>query len=68
MKKNGNKQMLESYKVFPFIAWGLTFGFAVFVYNITVELRDITSDLQERTAHLQQKVDTPIDQITDFEQ
>lgn len=67
MNKNGNKQMLESYKIFPFIAWGLTFGFALFVYNITVELREITSDLEERTTQLQQKIDTPINEVTDFD-
>jgi hypothetical protein len=67
MNKNGNKQMLESYKIFPFIAWGLTFGFALFVYNITVELKEITSDLEERTAQLQMKVETPSGELTDFD-
>lgn len=59
--------MLESYKIFPFIAWGLTFGFALFVYNITVDLKEITLDLQERTTQLQIKVDTPAGELTDFD-
>jgi hypothetical protein len=48
MKKTTGKRSLEGYKIFPFIAWGLTFAFAVFVYNITTELQDVAEKLQSQ--------------------
>lgn len=49
MKKTTGKRSLEGYKIFPFIAWGLTLAFAVFVYNITTELQGIAEQLQSQT-------------------
>lgn len=57
MKTNGNDKALESYKIFPFLAWGLTIGFAFFVYNITVELKETTTELEIRTKILQERID-----------
>jgi len=56
MKTNGNDKALESYKIFPYVAWILTFAFAVFVYNITVELRTVAESLQAQTNFLQERI------------
>jgi hypothetical protein len=67
MKTNGNDKSLETYKIFPYIAWAITFIFAYFVYNITIDLKMVAQDLQDKTQQLQEKVDTPINEIVDFE-
>jgi cell division protein FtsN len=67
MKTNGNDKSLEAYKIFPFIAWGLTVVFAFFVYNITMELKAITESLEAQSSALQMKVNTPVEDITNFE-
>lgn len=67
MKTNGNDKALESYKIFPIVAWLLTFSFAIFVYNITQDLKDIATDLQTQSDFLQQQANRPIEEITDFE-
>lgn len=67
MKTNGNDKALEAYKIFPYVAWGVTVVFAFFVYNITLELKEITQDLQKQTSQLQEQVNKPVDKITDFE-
>ena len=67
MKTNGNDKALESYKIFPFIAWGLTIGFTLFVYNLASELKEITLDLQEQTQSLEAKINTPTTEIDNFE-
>ncbi|MCA9359954.1 hypothetical protein KC850_02855 [Candidatus Kaiserbacteria bacterium] len=67
MKTNGNDKALEAYKIFPFVAWGLTIGFAFFVYNIATELQAVADNLEEQANQLQIKVNTPVEQIEDFE-
>ena len=67
MKTNGNDKALEAHKIFPYIAWSLTVVFAFFVYNITLDLKEITLELQEQTKQLQIKVNTPPEEIIDFE-
>ena len=67
MKTNGNDKALEAYKIFPFVAWGLTVVFAFFVYNITMELKAITESLEAQSKALQIKVNTPVNEIDDFE-
>ena len=56
MKRTAGKRSLEAYKIFPYVAWGLVFGFAFFVYNIVTELQDTTAQLQQQTKALQQQV------------
>lgn len=68
MKTNGNDKALEAYKVFPYVAWTVTILFAVFVYNITLELKEVTTDLQAQTDHLNKKLGERPDLIEDFEQ
>ncbi len=66
MKTNGNDKSLESYRIFPIIAWIITILFAAFVYKIAQELEEITTRLQIQTNRLQEKVDTPAELIEDF--
>jgi len=58
MKTNGNDKALEAYKIFPYVAWALTFGFALFVYNITMELKTVAENLQAQTEFLQEQIKT----------
>jgi len=67
MLRKKNDKALEGSKIFPYVAWGITFIFAYFVYNIVVELKTITNDLQTQTKQLQNKVNVPVSEITDFE-
>lgn len=66
MKTNGNDKSLESYRIFPFVAWSLVIGFTMFVYNITLKLQAVTNDLKAQTTWLQEQVDTPSHEIKDF--
>lgn len=66
METNGNDKSLEAYKIFPYVAWGLTLLFALFVYNITMELKAVTDNLQEQTENLQKQVDASVGDIDDF--
>lgn len=68
MKTNGNDKALESYKIFPFIAWTLIIGFALFVYSMIMELKASTERLSARTELLEQHVRTAPGSIVDFEQ
>lgn len=67
MKTNGNDKALEAYKIFPFVAWILTIGFAFFVYKIATELQVVADNLEEQTNQLQVKINTPVEEIEDFE-
>lgn len=63
MLKKKNDKALEGSKLFPYVAWLLTFLFAYFVYSIAVELKSIAHDLRQQTNELQNKVDTPVSEI-----
>ena len=67
MKLNNSDRSLESFKIFPYVAWTLVFLFALFVYNITMELKAVAENLQMQTEWLQERIDTPSNQFTDFE-
>ena len=67
MKTNGNDKTLESYKIFPFIAWGVTLGFAFFVYTIAMDLKATAQQLRVQTDALEQKAQTPAGDIVDFD-
>jgi len=56
MKHRTSKRSLEAYKIFPYVAWVLIFGFVLFVYNIVTELQNTTAQLQQQTKALQQQV------------
>ncbi len=53
---------LESFPIFPYIAWGVTFFFAYFVYQIVVELQETTKQLQIQADSIQQMIDIPAKQ------
>lgn len=67
MKIQGNDRTLESFKIFPYVAWAITIGFSIFVYNIALELKAVTEDLQKQTQFLQERVQTPVEKIDTFE-
>ncbi|MES2966701.1 MAG: hypothetical protein V4668_02860 [Patescibacteria group bacterium] len=50
------KFTLEKYRVFPYVAWSLIIGFAVFVGSVTLELRHTISELEVITQNLQTSV------------
>ena len=66
MKRDTGKRSLEGLKVFPYVAWVLIAGFALFVYNITIELEAVTSDLQRQTQAIEAKINNN-DSQTDFD-
>lgn len=62
-----SSRTLESYRIFPYIAWATFIFFALFVYNITLELKEVTENLQRTTYSLEAKVDQQAGQIADVE-
>lgn len=48
------ERSLEKYKIFPIIAWTTFIGFAIFVYGITLQLREVSENLEQTSSHLQQ--------------
>ena len=49
MKRNIGKRALESYRVFPYIAWTLVIGFSLFVINLASELGNVTKNIEDRS-------------------
>jgi len=52
------KNTLESYKLFPFIAWSLVIGFALFVYFLTVHVGAELGELESASVRLEYNTDT----------
>jgi cell division protein FtsN len=48
-----NSRALESYKLFPYVAWTVIIGFTFFVYGIAMELKAVATTLQNQTQNLQ---------------
>jgi hypothetical protein len=48
---------LESSKYFPYIAWALVIGFALFTYFLTVRVQTELSDITTSVERLEQKID-----------
>lgn len=61
-----SRMSLERYKIFPYIAWALVIGFALFVYSIVQDLRAASSELQTAATRLEIKANTDPEGITDF--
>lgn len=57
MQQHQGKRALEKYTIFPYVAWTLTIGFALFVYNIATELQDVAGRLETQTQSLQRQID-----------
>ena len=47
---------LESSKIFPYIAWALVVGFAIFTYMLTVRVQTELSDIGEGVERLEMKL------------
>jgi len=61
-----SKRALESYKVFPIIAWTLVIGFSIFVYTLVQELQATTTELAIISDRLEEQANTPPNELTDF--
>lgn len=60
-------QRLESHRLFPFVGWTLIILLSVFVFNITMELKNTTNRLQAKVESLEKKIGVPPEKIADFE-
>lgn len=49
---------LESHKLFPYIAWSIVIGFAIFTYYITVTVRAELEVISSGINRLEAKLDT----------
>lgn len=67
MKTNGSEKALESYKIFPYIAWSLVIGFAFFVYTIAMDQQDTADRLRAQADLLDSKINPPAGEIADFD-
>lgn len=67
MQHHRTKRSLESFKIFPYVAWTVTVLFAIFVYNIATELQDTTALLERQVNALEQKT-TQDGRVADFDQ
>lgn len=47
---------LESHKLFPYIAWLLVIGFAIFTYALTVQVRGELADIPKGTERHEAKL------------
>ena len=47
------ERTLEKYKAFPYIAWTLVIGFAIFVYNLTMNLSEVAENLAISSSNLE---------------
>ena len=48
---------LESYKVFPYIAWALVVGFALFTYLLTVRVSEEISGIGTNIQDLEMRIE-----------
>ena len=49
---------LESSKFFPYIAWSVVIGFAIFTYSLTIRMQTELSDIGDGVDRLEQKINT----------
>ena len=47
---------LESYRIFPYIAWALVISFALFTYFLTVTMQSELSDISDGVARLEARL------------
>jgi hypothetical protein len=47
---------LESHKFFPYIAWTLVIGFAIFAYMLTVRFQQELAEIGDGVERLEQKI------------
>lgn len=51
--KHKSDRSLESFRIFPYIAWGVTIFFAVFVFNIALKLQATADQLAQQATYLE---------------
>lgn len=66
MRRMAKSRPLESFRVFPYIAWLLVISFAFFVYSLANELKETQSNYNERTQTLEARATQDPMSITDF--
>ncbi len=47
---------LESHKFFPYIAWTLVIGFAIFTYSLTMQFKTELTNIGDGVDRLEQKI------------
>ncbi len=57
------KFALEKYHAFPYIAWGIVFGFSFFVFHLTQTLIQTTRDLRDSQNQLEAQVHMPVEHL-----
>lgn len=53
MRYTTGERTLEKYKAFPYVAWVLFIGFAIFVYTLVIELQETAESLATSSATYQ---------------
>jgi hypothetical protein len=48
---------LESYRIFPFVAWALVIGFAVFTYMLTTQLQTNLGDVDTSLEDIEMRLE-----------
>jgi cell division protein FtsN len=66
-KPSGNTRALETFRVFPYIAWACIIAFAFMVYSMTIHLKAATTELRAQTAFTEAQAKTNPTQIKSFE-
>ncbi len=51
------KYTLESYRVFPYIAWALVIGFAFFTYMLTIRLQENLGNVDTSLEEIEMRLD-----------
>jgi hypothetical protein len=57
---------LESFRLFPYIAWGLIVGFSVFVFSLASELRTVQAEKAAASTRLEDLANSNPLEITDY--
>jgi hypothetical protein len=56
MLRRTTDRKLESFKIFPYIAWGLIILFVFFVYKLSTTLDKKSEELDKETSSLETKI------------
>ena len=62
-----NSRNLETFRLFPYIAWALVIAFAFEVYSMTIHLQAVTKEIRAQTAYTEAQAKTNPTQIKSFE-
>ncbi len=49
---------LESHKLFPYVAWAVVIGFALFTYNLTLTVRAELELISSGINRIEERIDT----------